>query len=80
MTFGQFFKKQRLKNKVTQRELASYLEVTPQYINNVENGRSVMSPDKVRLASEYMEIPLSVFINKLVSEYRQSLTRKMQAH
>lgn len=82
---GKKVKELRIKNGLTQNEVAKALNVTPGYISNVENNRSAMTLRLLMYYAELTHVSLDALIGSIDSEYEATaldyelndLTRRM---
>lgn len=66
---GKKVKELRIKNGLTQNEVAKALNVTPGYISNVENNRSAMTLRLLMYYAELTHVSLDALIGSIDSEY-----------
>ncbi|MDO4621590.1 MAG: helix-turn-helix transcriptional regulator [Eubacteriales bacterium] len=66
---GQKVKELRIKNGLTQNQVASELHVTPGYISNVENNRTAMSLRVLSYYAKLTGITLDSLVGKIEPEY-----------
>ena len=67
---GRKVKELRIKNGLTQNQVASELHVTPGYISNVENNRTAMSLRVLSYYAKLTRITLDSLVGKIEPEYR----------
>lgn len=67
---GRRVKELRIKNGLTQNQVASELHVTPGYISNVENNRTAMSLRVLSYYAKLTGITLDSLVGKIEPEYR----------
>ena len=67
---GRKVKELRIKNGLTQNQVASELHVTPGYISNVENNRTAMSLRVLSYYAKLTGITLDSLVGKIEPEYR----------
>ncbi len=61
--FGKNVKIERIKKDLTQEQLAEIMNVSQNYIANIECGKANMSIAKVLELSEFLQIDISVLLN-----------------
>jgi transcriptional regulator with XRE-family HTH domain len=76
-TTGKLIRGARLASKVSQVELAKKLGISSQYIANFERGVSNPPHRLIKKISKLLEINTTLLINALVSDYKESLIRKV---
>lgn len=54
-TFGEYIKKKRVEKKISLREFAMRIEITPSYMSDIENGRR-NAPDKIKIDAMAQEL------------------------
>ncbi len=62
MYFGKIIKLFRKNSKKTQVELASLLDITPEYLSKLENGSKTPSIELLKKLSQILDIPLPLFL------------------
>lgn len=76
--YGSLIKELRIKNGLTQNQVAKSLGVTPGYISNVENNRTAMSLHILKYYAQLMGCSLDSLIGELEPEYSETaLDRKL---
>ena len=76
--YGSLVKNLRLKNGLTQHQVAESLGVTPGYISNVENNRTAMSLRILTYYARLIGCSLDALVGELDSEYSETaLDRKL---
>lgn len=68
-TYGSMIKELRVKNGLTQCEVAKALNVTPGYISHVENNRTAMSLRILIFYAKTIGISLDALVGQLESDY-----------
>lgn len=76
--YGTLVKNLRLKNGLTQHQVAASLGVTPGYISNVENNRTAMSLRMLTYYARLVGCSLDSLVGDLEPEYSETaLDRKL---
>ena len=76
--YGTLVKNLRLKNGLTQHQVADSLGVTPGYISNVENNRTAMSLRMLTYYARLVGCSLDSLVGALEPEYSETaLDRKL---
>lgn len=76
--YGTLVKNLRLKNGLTQHQVADSLGVTPGYISNVENNRTAMSLRMLTYYARLVGCSLDSLVGDLEPEYSETaLDRKL---
>ncbi len=76
--YGSLVKNLRLKNGLTQHQVADSLGVTPGYISNVENNRTAMSLRMLTYYARLVGCSLDSLVGDLEPEYSETaLDRKL---
>lgn len=76
--YGTLVKNLRLKNGLTQNQVAESLGVTPGYISNVENNRTAMSLRMLTYYARLVGCSLDSLVGELEPEYSETaLDRKL---
>lgn len=76
--YGTLVKNLRLKNGLTQHQVADSLGVTPGYISNVENNRTAMSLRMLTYYARLVGCSLDSLVGNLEPEYSETaLDRKL---
>lgn len=76
--FGMLVKNLRIKNGLTQHQVAESLGVTPGYISNVENNRTAMSLRILTYYARLMGCSLDSLVGELEPDYTETaLDRKL---
>ena len=76
--YGALVKNLRIKNGLTQNQVADALGVTPGYISNVENNRTAMSLRMLTYSARLVGCSLDSLIGELDPEYSETaLDRKL---
>lgn len=76
--YGTLVKNLRLKNGLTQHQVADSLGVTPGYISNVENNRTAMSLRMLAYYARLVGCSLDSLVGDLEPEYSETaLDRKL---
>ena len=76
--YGCMIKELRIKNGLTQNQVAESLGVTPGYISNVENNRTAMSLRMLIYYAKLTGCSLDSLVGQLESEYSETaLDRKL---
>ncbi len=70
--FGTTIKELRIQMNLTQAEVASALDVTPDYISNVENNQTAMSLRILIFYAKLLNISLDSLIGKIDSDYTET--------
>ena len=70
--YGAMIKKLRIKNGLTQNQVADSLGVTPGYISNVENNRTAMSLRILTYYARLVGCSLDSLIGELEPEYTET--------
>ena len=73
---GKKVKKLRLKNNITQQELASVLDVSRVQISNVESGRRGLNLEQLNILCKYFKIDLSYFVSDDITDEGEKLIEK----
>ena len=77
---GKKVKELRIKNGLTQNQVAAELHVTPGYISNVENNRTAMSLRVLSYYAKLTGITLDSLVGRIEPEYRPAaLDHELQA-
>lgn len=76
---GNKVKKLRLKNKVTQQELANALKVSRVQISNIENGRRGMNLKQLNTLCNFFRIDLSYFVSEDIPNAGERLIEQVNA-
>lgn len=66
----------RIKNNITQQELADILKISRVHICNIENGRRGMNLEQLNVLCKYFKIDLSYFVNEDVIDEGERLIEK----
>ena len=61
--FGKNAKIERIKKDLTQEQLAEIMDISQNYIANIERGKVNMSLAKVLELSEYLQVDIDVLLN-----------------
>ena len=61
--FGKNVKIERIKKKLTQEQLAEIMNVSQNYIANIERGKANMSLVKIYELSNYLNVNIKTLIN-----------------
>ncbi|MCD8230744.1 MAG: helix-turn-helix domain-containing protein [Clostridiales bacterium] len=69
---GSKMKELRIRNDLTQAEVAAALDVTPGYISNVENNRTAMSLRILVYYAKLLNLSLDALIGTIDSEYQNT--------
>lgn len=69
---GSKMKELRIRNDLTQAEVAAALDVTPGYISNVENNRTAMSLRILVYYAKLLNLSLDALIETIDSEYQNT--------
>ncbi|MCQ2497076.1 MAG: helix-turn-helix domain-containing protein [Lachnospiraceae bacterium] len=69
-TYGSMIKELRIKNGLTQCEVAKALNVTPGYISHVENNRTAMSLRILIFYAKTIGISLDALVGQLEPDYK----------
>lgn len=76
--YGSLIKELRIKNGLTQNQVAESLGVTPGYISNVENNRTAMSLRILTFYARLVGCSLDSLVGELEPEYSETaLDRKL---
>lgn len=76
--YGTMIKNLRIKNNLTQNQVAEALDVTPGYISNVENGRTAMSLRILTYYARLVGCSLDFLVGELEPDYYETaLDRKL---
>ena len=76
--YGTLIKNLRIKNGLTQNQVAEALGVTPGYISNVENNRTAMSLRMLIYYAKLTGLSLDCLVGELEPEYCEtSLDRRL---
>ena len=76
--YGTLIKELRIKNGLTQNQVAESLGVTPGYISNVENNRTAMSLRILTYYAHLVGCSLDALVGELEPEYSETaLDRKL---
>ena len=76
--YGALIKDLRIKNGLTQNQVAEALGVTPGYISNVENNRTAMSLRILTYYAQLVGCSLDSLVGELEPEYSETaLDRKL---
>lgn len=76
--YGSMIKELRIKNGLTQNQVAESLGVTPGYISNVENNRTAMSLRILTYYARLVGCSLDSLVGELEPEYSETaLDRKL---
>ena len=76
--YGTLIKELRIKNGLTQNQVAESLGVTPGYISNVENNRTAMSLRILTYYARLVGCSLDSLVGELEPEYSETaLDRKL---
>ena len=76
--YGAMIKALRIKNNLTQNQVAEALGVTPGYISNVENNRTAMSLRILMYYARLVGCSLDSLVGELEPEYTETaLDRKL---
>ena len=70
--YGNLIKNLRIKNGLTQDQVAKALGVTPGYISNVENGRTAMSLRILTFYAKLVGCSLDSLIGELEPDYSET--------
>ena len=70
--YGNLIKNLRIKNGLTQDQVAKALGVTPGYISNVENGRTAMSLRILTYYAKLVGCSLDSLIGELKPDYSET--------
>lgn len=70
--YGTLIKNLRIKNGLTQDQVAKVLGVTPGYISNVENGRTAMSLRILTYYAKLVGCSLDSLIGELEPDYSET--------
>ena len=70
--YGTLVKNLRIKNGLTQNQVAESLGVTPGYISNVENNRTAMSLRMLTYYARLVGCSLDSLVGELESEYAET--------
>ncbi|MBP3338676.1 MAG: helix-turn-helix transcriptional regulator [Lachnospiraceae bacterium] len=70
--YGNLIKNLRIKNGLTQDQVAKALGVTPGYISNVENGRTAMSLRILTYYAKLVGCSLDSLIGELEPDYSET--------
>ena len=70
--YGTLVKKLRIKNGLTQNQVAESLGVTPGYISNVENNRTAMSLRMLTYYARLVGCSLDSLVGELEPEYAET--------
>ena len=77
-TYGSMIKELRIRNGLTQNQVAEALGVTPGYISNVENNRTAMSLRILMYYARLIGCSLDSLVGELEPEYSETaLDRKL---
>lgn len=71
-TYGTMIKDLRIKNNLTQNQVAEALGVTPGYISNVENNRTAMSLRILTYYARLVGCSLDSLVGELEPEYSET--------
>ena len=61
--FGKNVKIERIKKDLTQEQLAEIMDVSQNYVANIECGKANMSLAKVLELSDFLQVDISVLLN-----------------
>lgn len=78
MIVGSLIKAARVAEGRSQIEVAKKAKVHAQYISNVERGRCVLAPKRMKMIARYLKIPQRTLLDAAANDYRQRLWREMQ--
>ena len=70
--YGSLIKELRIKNGLTQNQVATALGVTPGYISNVENNRTAMSLRILIYYAHLVGCSLDSLVGELEPEYKET--------
>lgn len=70
--YGNLIKNLRIKNGLTQDQVAKALGVTPGYISNVENGRTAMSLRILTYYAKLVDCSLDSLVGELEPDYSET--------
>lgn len=70
--YGSMIKELRIKNRLTQNQVAESLGVTPGYISNVENNRTAMSLRILTYYARLVGCSLDSLVGELEPEYSET--------
>ena len=73
---GKKVKNLRVKNNITQQELASVLDVSRVQISNVESGRRGLNLERLNILCKYFKIDLSYFVSDDITDEGEKLIEK----
>ena len=71
-TYGSMIKELRIRNGLTQNQVAEALGVTPGYISNVENNRTAMSLRILMYYARLIGCSLDSLVGELEPEYSET--------
>ena len=74
---GQFLKRLRKVNKLSQAELAKKIGVHTQFISNIERGLCLIPHKKFKKISKLLNTPLIDLINLTLLDYEKDLKKKV---
>lgn len=66
MKIGEAIRQIRKERKMTQKDFANILEISPSYLSELENGKRNLNISTINKIAEKLEIPPSYLINKAV--------------
>ncbi|MCP3684515.1 MAG: helix-turn-helix transcriptional regulator [bacterium] len=75
---GSEIKRIRMAKNKNQKTVAALMEVSAQYLSNVEKGKCVMAPDRLKSISKILRVKQSTLINLAVEDYRNTFTAKIK--
>lgn len=73
---GKKVKNLRVKNNITQQELASVLDVSRVQISNVESGRRGLNLEQLNNLCKYFKIDLNYFVSDDITDEGEKLIEK----
>lgn len=75
--FGEVLKKNRLKQNLTLFDVAKAINTSPQFVKNMESGKSLISSKKLHKLAKTLDIEVDVLLNivthELVSRYEMAV-------
>lgn len=77
-SLGTAIKDLREKRKKSQKFLATEIGISPQYLSNIENGKSTITGDKLKAASKALRTKSSSLLDLAVADYKSGLVKQMK--
>jgi transcriptional regulator with XRE-family HTH domain len=76
---GKEIKMKRVAKQITQKKMAETIGMSAQSLSNIESGKGLLSPSKIKATSKMLRIKQEKLVDLIVMDYRNGLTKQIKA-